>query len=94
VDPKKNQLIELCWKILEYKAVYYYPHKIHKTWKKRLTIPDEKYDILENQYRALCQEFDVEPTAADMVGFDQKRPSCKLVLAKLSNPPIRKRRKK
>lgn len=47
---------------------------------------DAEYDALENEYRKLCEEEGVEPTAADMVDFDLSRSCCRIVALKLSSP--------
>lgn len=70
-----KRLVELSWKILEHKFMYYVI--------KRSVIADESYDALAMEYRNLCKEENVEPTADDMVGFDFSKASCRLVAEKL-----------
>lgn len=84
---KKKRLVELSWYILESKAKYYgvVGGKIDS---------DEVYDGFEAEYRQLCEELNIKPTAADMVGFDESRPSCQLVLAKLSSQKKKRKSKK
>jgi hypothetical protein len=47
------RLVELSWKLLEYKLMYYTPEKIDPKWHKKLTISDQEYDSLEMEYKAL-----------------------------------------
>jgi hypothetical protein len=77
---------QMSWKILEYKFAYYQCARLHPSWKDETVVPDAVYDDLEDQYRLLCKEKNVEPSAADMVGFNFEKASCRLVALKLSNP--------
>ena len=83
-DQKK--FIELGWKLLEYKCVYYRPKLVHPYNLEYCTISDATYDLLEGQYKAVCVRLGEIPTASDMVGFDLDRPSCKMVVRKLGKP--------
>jgi hypothetical protein len=73
----------MSWKLLEYKFAYYHPKLLHSSWRNDMVISDAEYDALENHYRAKCEEEDIDPTVADMVGFNKDRPSCWLVCRKL-----------
>jgi hypothetical protein len=77
---------QLSWKILEWKLIYYHPNLIHTSWFKKLSIEDREYDHYEDEYKTLASKLGLKPTASDMVGFDESRPSCKLVLSKLQKP--------
>lgn len=81
-----NKFAVISWQLLEYKLAYYHPHLIHDDWKKEVMVEDSVYDKLEDEYKQMCKDLNVEPTASAMVGFDFTRPSCKLVVFKLSNP--------
>jgi hypothetical protein len=70
-----KRLVELSWKILEHKFMYYVL--------KRSIIADESYDLLAMEYRNLCKQENVSPTADDMVGFDFDKASCRLVAEKM-----------
>ena len=70
-----KRLVELSWKLLEHKFMYYVV--------KRSVISDEMYDKLAMEYRRLCKEANVAPTADDMVGFDFGKASCRIVAAKM-----------
>jgi len=72
---------ELSWAILGYKAAYYHPELLSPKGLAKLTITDAEYDLLEEEYRALGAILQRPLTAVDMVGFDQNRPSCRLVLS-------------
>lgn len=76
-----KRFIELSWKILECKFLYY---EGAKHGLPASTIPkDSEYDALESEYNDLAKELGKDPTASGMVGFNQKRPSCKLVMEHL-----------
>jgi hypothetical protein len=79
-------LEQMAWKILEYKFAYYQYAWLHPSWKDEMVVPDAVYDKLENEYRELCEQQGVDPTAADMVDFDIERASCRLVARRLSQP--------
>jgi len=72
--PKSNEekrFIKLGWELLEAKYRYY-----------KLDAPlleDYAYDRLEREYDDLSKKLGLEPTAANMVGFDINRPSASLV---------------
>lgn len=78
-----QQFILLSWNLLEYKLMYYHPDKVHSSWHESLTIPDNDYDELENQYKDLARSLKVGMSVTEMVDFDFDRPSCKLVLRRL-----------
>lgn len=84
-----KRLVELSWLILELKLAYYRPDLLHSDWKE-LAVADTMYDKLESEYRKLCEELGVDPTSADMVGFDLSRPSCQLVARKLGKAKAEK----
>lgn len=75
----KNDLerIRLSWQIIAAKFLYYEGQKYG--------IPasacpsDSIYDEWEERYKELCEEVGKEPTACNMVGFDESRPSCRMV---------------
>jgi NAD-dependent DNA ligase len=71
----KQQFIELGWVLLEHKCRYYYFNSP--------IIQDYEYDMLEREYEQLARDLGEEPTATNMVDFDEKRPSCQAVLLKL-----------
>lgn len=77
-------MLEFSWKIIEYKLMYYRPDLVHDSWHKDLTISDSDYDKIEEEYIKMCRELKLTPTVTEMVGIDLTRPSCKLVLSKLS----------
>lgn len=70
-----SELINLSWKILEHKCLYYMFNDP--------ILEDHEYDILERRYELLCKESGVDPTASDMIGFDMRRESCQLVIEKI-----------
>lgn len=63
--------IQIGWKILQAKFQYYIMDDPLLT--------DQEYDMLEREYDRLAKALGVPPTASDMVGFNQTRPSCALV---------------
>lgn len=74
VSEKKQKMVKLSWDILKYKYHYYVNDKP--------IISDYDYDMIEKEYEALCKEFDVPPSATDMVGFNWNRRACQLVASK------------
>ncbi len=84
--PEEQRHIELSWQLLEHKCLYYMTGSTK--------IDDYSYDLLEKEYRQLCSDLWLEDSISDMVGFDWKRPSCKLVMEKLGIfAPIGKNKK-
>ena len=78
----ESRFIELSWMIPKYKFAYYCGDIVSSKHTKELCIPDAEYDTLENEYRKLAKSLNKPPYSAEMVGFDQTRPSCKLVMRK------------
>lgn len=80
ISREKATLIfnRLSWFILENKFKYYCGAKYGIE-----PIADEVYDKYEDRYKKLAQMLKLKPTASDMVGFDENRPSCRLVMEKL-----------
>lgn len=62
---KKLKFIRLGWEILHHKFLYYEGTKYGLK-----PISDSEYDEIEDKYRALGEELNMEPRAADLVGFD------------------------
>jgi len=86
-----DRFTQLSWGIIEYKMFYYYSHEVDSSWHKVLHVPDWKYDAFEDEYVELCKTLGKENTVVHKVGngmmeVDFTRPSCKLVLSKLSKP--------
>jgi NAD-dependent DNA ligase len=73
---KNKRHIELTWQLLEEKAKYY-------GYAKGEIISDQKYDALEEEYKALCKELKKPTSVTDTVGFPLNSPSGRLVLSKL-----------
>lgn len=88
IDKKvKARCSRLAWEILGHKFMYYEGAKhILENGEDTLRdkcIDDSKYDAIEDEYRGLCEELGEEPSAADMVGFDSSKPSCRMVKEQL-----------
>jgi len=81
-----TRLIHLAWAIIELKISYYRPDLIHPSWSAVVSQSDAFYDSLEDEYRLLCKLNGAEPSAADMVGVDLEKPSCRLAVNMLSQP--------
>lgn len=79
-------MTSLSWKILEAKYWYYY--------RSEPKISDYEYDMMEKEYEAICVKLNIEPTASNMVDFDEKRPSCQHVMLKYGYKTEKKRKKK
>ena len=77
----KERYVELRWKLLEYKAMYYLPEKIHPSRHQQLTISDSEYDALEKEMLALDESLGYNN--GRIVGFPSDKPSGELVLKKL-----------
>ena len=71
---KKLRCHKLAWQILGHKFLYYQGSKY-----KLKPVMDSRYDKIEEEYKDLCEEIGIEPTASDMVGFDETRGSCRMV---------------
>ena len=80
-----EQFVQLSWRLLEYKLMYYNPDRVHSSWNEALTIPDSDYDQLESQYKTLGNSLGLPLSVTEMVDFDFSRPSCKLVMKKLAS---------
>lgn len=80
-----ERVTELSWKLIELKLAYYRPDLLHDDWL-HLKVPDGLYDALEDEYLMLCEQLNLRPTATEMVGFDDTKPSGRLVYSKLSQP--------
>lgn len=74
-----KRFVELSWKIIESKMVYYRPDLVHKDHIAKLTISDAEYDRLENEYKRLANKLNLPASAHEMVGFDLDRPCCRMV---------------
>jgi len=96
-----QRFIELSWKLIGYKLMYYYPEEVHQSWEAHLTITDTYYDELEKEYLRLCLELDYENTVAGqtqvdgktvkgsgMTELDSEKPAVKLARAKFSKRRI------
>lgn len=71
----KQRYVELGWKILEAKYRYYVLDKPR--------LQDFEYDMMEKEYDKLADELGLPKSASDMIGFDETRPSCIEVIAKI-----------
>lgn len=81
-----ERMVSLSWKILEAKYWYYY--------RSQPKITDYEYDTMEKEYEAICKRLEIEPTASNMVDFDEKRPSCMHIMLKHGYKINKKRKKK
>lgn len=72
-ERKRKRFIGLAWWLLEAKYIYYCTPKGVKC------PSDGEYDKYEAEYKELAKTLNLEPTASDMVGFDESKPSCRLV---------------
>ena len=82
----ETKYIELSWRIIEAKLMYYRADLVDKSWHEHLTVTDQQYDAIEDAYRKVCKLLDKECYAISMVGFDDTRASARLVLSKYSTP--------
>ena len=95
---EKDRHIELSWKLIGYKMMYYTPEQVHLSWKKELDITDCDYDKLEKEYLRLCLQLSLPNTVAGqtavdgtlvegsgMIELDKSRHSVSLVCKKYSN---------
>lgn len=91
---KNKEYIELGWKLLKYKLMYYRPELVDESWHEDLTISDSSYDLLEKEYSALAEELGLPNTIKDMVDFDEERPSAQLVMSRYRDrKPLYKKEK-
>jgi len=85
MNKKYKRFVELSWKILEYKFMYYHPDRVDPKFHEALTISDFEYDKLESEYKSLCQELNKKSTATDMIGFPVSKgttPSTDIIVKK------------
>jgi hypothetical protein len=92
--------LELGWRIIEWKLMYYHPEKVHPSRRADYTISDEAYDEAEREYLTLCLKlkkinsvvhktypgFEKVDHSYAMMEVDLSRPSVQLVLRKLGKP--------
>lgn len=86
MNSSHERIVELSWKILEAKYWYYY--------RDAGKISDYEYDLMEKEYEKLCHDLGIEPSASNMVGFDESRPSCMHVMLKFGFKSQKKKGKK
>jgi len=83
MSDEEKRFIKLGWLLIESKYRYY---KMDDP-----TLEDSEYDRLEKEYDELAKKLGQIPTASDMVGFDQNRPSSALASDKvLGRDPLNK----
>lgn len=58
----RQRHIDLGWKIIAYKLMYYNPELIGEGSRKELEIDDHSYDALEMEYLALCERLSTKNT--------------------------------
>lgn len=75
-DPKFMYYLDLHFFVLKQKYLYYYG--VSYGFK---PIPDEDYDVIEGEYKRVCEELGREPEACQMVGFDMKSPMSHYIAA-------------
>lgn len=75
---ESSRAIELSWKLLKHKLMYYHPELVDKSWHKELVITDLEYDTLEQEAKALG--------ISVKVGYPMDSPSGQLVIQKYSKP--------
>lgn len=85
-SPQSERCAILGWAIIELKIAYYYPTLVHESWHPYVFRPDAVYDGIEDEYRKLTAQLGQNPSAADMVGADFEKPSCRLALTLISKP--------
>ena len=73
----KKTFVKLAWRILELKFIYYKAPSLGLNLK---GVSDHEYDELEDKYKKLAKILGENPTASDMVGFDDNKASCKIVM--------------
>jgi hypothetical protein len=100
ISKARQRHIDLGWKIIEWKLMYYRPEMVHPSWRADLTISDEDYDEAEQDYLYHCAKYKLPNTVVHktypglekidyrhaMVEVDLSRPSVQLVVKKLGSP--------
>ena len=95
MDSEEKRFIELSWRILEAKIIYYSPPV--ELLGKGLEITDQEYDSMELEYLNLCVKlgkvnnvvhkeypgFDFDKIGSGMMEVDWNRPSCSAALKRL-----------
>jgi hypothetical protein len=70
---EEKEFAALSWKLIEWKVAYYFPEKVHKTWRKDCEVSDETYDAAEVRYLTLVRKLR-EQRAADPLYADCEPP--------------------
>jgi hypothetical protein len=100
ISAARQRYIDLGWKIIEWKLMYYQPERVHESRRAALTIPDEEYDEAEREYLKLCLKLKLPNTVVHktypgfekvdhslaMMEIDLRRPSVQLAARKLGRP--------
>lgn len=97
----KARYIELSYRIIEAKIMYYYPELIRAGFHEGLTISDDEFDKMQIEYLTLCRDNDFENTVCHnyfpgldeitvrgrgMFEVDFKRPVVHLIMRKWGVP--------
>jgi hypothetical protein len=80
----KERYIELRWKLLEYKLMYYSPDRVHPSRHEELMISDLAYDSYEQEMLALDSQLEINN--GKILDFPFTSPSGELVMRKLAMP--------
>lgn len=81
LSPEQAHLV-LGWAILEYKLIYFYPTRVHRSWHEVLTIDDNLYDFIYSSYQKIGNLHNIV-NSAHTVGFPSKTAKGKIVWRKL-----------
>lgn len=65
LDTQHKRQVYLTWNIIRFKLMYYYPELVDEEFKKPLTILDERYEKLKNEYLGLCMKLGVDNSIVD-----------------------------
>lgn len=77
-DPNFLYYLELHYFVLKQKFLYY--DGVSHGFK---PIPDKDYDVIEQEYKRVCDLIGKQPTASNMVGWDKNHP-CSLYIEALA----------
>lgn len=93
-EQERARFIKLSWDLIGYKFYYYYPEKVHPSWRRKLDIPDKEYDELEREYLKLCLSLGEKNTVATKTFLDNTFVGPGMIELDFSRPSIQQAEKK
>lgn len=88
MDKERKEHVELSWRIIEAKIMYYQPGELGEAFVQKYMPTDADFDAMEQRYLELCDKLNLPNTVSHkdgngMMEVDWDRPSVKLAHSKL-----------